>query len=328
MRSSHTWVVVLAAGEGTRLRTLTTNNSGDAIPKQYCSLRGGNTLLDDTLARAASVARADHICVIVAAQHRQWWQPLLKDWAAPNIIVQPLNRGTGVGLLLPLLHIMSRDSEARIIVLPSDHYVREEAILAAALRRAVGRLDKSIENILMLGFRPEDADPDLGYIVPGRFDAAGLLRVQQFVEKPGHPQAQQLIAAGALWNAFILAAHARTLLHLFSTRERDMVVNMWSAISRDGASTENGRAIQRLYRHLPTLDFSSHFLSGAEANLRVFDVERCGWNDLGTPARLGLTLRSLPRIREKSIAGSMAVGSPHALINLSLQYARLEGRSP
>jgi mannose-1-phosphate guanylyltransferase len=328
MRSDHTWVVVLAAGEGTRLRKLTTNKLGDAIPKQYCSLRGGNTLLSDTLARAESVASADHICVIVAAQHRQWWKPLLEDWPAPNVIVQPQNRGTGVGLLLPLLHIISRDPEARVIVLPSDHFVREEAILAAALRRAVDKLDGASENILMLGFRPEDADPDLGYIVPGRFDRTGLLRVQQFVEKPGHTQAEQLIEAGALWNAFILAAHARALLHLYSSRERDMVVNMWSAISRDRASTDKGRAIAKLYRHLPTLDFSSHFLSGAEASLRVFDVERCGWNDLGTPARLALTLRSLPK-REKSIAaGSMAVGAPHALINLSLQYARLEGRLP
>jgi mannose-1-phosphate guanylyltransferase len=321
--SSHTWVVVLAAGDGARLRGLTTNKSGDAIPKQYCSLRGGDTLLGDTLVRAESVARADHICVIVASQHRRWWQPLLKDMPTPNVIVQPLNRGTGIGVLLPLLHIISRDPEARMIVLPSDHFVREEAILAAALRRAVGKLERSIEHILMLGFRPENADPELGYIVPGRFDRTGLLRVDQFVEKPGLSLAEKLIDAGALWNAFILAAHAGALLRLFSTRERDIVVNMLSAISEDAASTGNARAIHRLYRHLPSIDFSSHFLSGAEANLRVFEVERCGWNDLGTPDRLGLTLRTLPQVREKS----MAAGSPPA-INLSAQYARFEGRAP
>jgi mannose-1-phosphate guanylyltransferase len=322
--SNHTWVVVLAAGDGTRLRRLTTNNLGDAIPKQFCSLRGGNTLLGDTLVRAGSVASADRICVIVASQHRRWWRPILKDWPTPNVIVQPLNRGTGIGVLLPLLHIISRDPEARIIVLPSDHYVREEAILAAAVRRAVGKLEQSIENILMLGFQPENADPELGYIVPGRFDAAGLLRVEQFVEKPGLSLARELIEAGALWNSFILVAHANALLRQFSSRMHDIVMNMWSAISQDGASTDKGRAIHRLYRHLPTIDFSSHLLSGSEANLRVFDVERCGWSDLGTPDRLGLTLRSLPQVREKS----MAPGPRHASINLSLQYARLEGRSP
>jgi mannose-1-phosphate guanylyltransferase len=321
--SNHTWVVVLAAGEGTRLRRLTTNDSGDAIPKQYCSLRGGNTLLGDALVRAESVANPDHICVIVASQHRRWWQPLLADKPTPNIIVQPSNRGTGIGVLLPLLHIISRDPAARIVVLPSDHFVRDEAILAAALRRAVNKLERSIEHVLMLGFRPEKADPDLGYIVPGASDGAGLQRVEQFVEKPGLSMAEKLIGAGALWNAFILVAHAETLLRLFSTRERDMVVNMWSAIAQDGASTDNGPAIHRLYRHLPTIDFSSHFLSGAESNLRVFSVARCGWNDLGTPDRLALTLRSLPQVREKSAAAASA----HASINLSLQYARLANRS-
>jgi mannose-1-phosphate guanylyltransferase len=318
----HTWVVVLAAGEGSRLHSLTTDNLGDAIPKQFCSLRGGNTLLGDTLVRAESVASADHICVIVASQHRRWWQPLLADRPTLNIIVQPLNRGTGIGVLLPLLHIVSRDAEARIILLPSDHFVREEPILAASLRRAVRRLEKPSEHILMLGFRPEEADPDLGYIVPGGFDARGLRRVEQFVEKPGLSQARQLIETGALWNAFILAAHAKSLLRLFSSRQRDMVDNMWSAITEDGASTDNGPAIHRLYQHLPTIDFSSHFLTGAEANLRVINVERCGWNDLGTPDRLALTLRSLPQFREKSTVA----GSALTPINLSLQYARLENR--
>jgi mannose-1-phosphate guanylyltransferase len=319
----HTWVVVLAAGEGSRLHRLTTDKFGDAIPKQYCSLRGGNTLLADTLVRAESVARPDHICVIVASQHRRWWEPLLADRPTPNVIVQPLNRGTGIGVLLPLLHIISRDPEARIILLPSDHFVREEAILAAALRRAVGRLENSIEPILMLGFRPEEADPDLGYIVPSGFDEVGLLRVEKFVEKPGLSLARQLIEAGALWSAFIVAAHARALLRLFSIREHVMVVKMWSAISRDRGCTDQGRAIHRLYQHLPTIDFSSHFLSGAEANLRVINVERCGWNDLGTPDRLALTLRSLPQFREKAIAA----GSPLTPINLAVQYARLENRS-
>jgi mannose-1-phosphate guanylyltransferase len=44
-----TWALVLAAGEGTRLRSLTTTRSGAAIPKQYCSLRNGPSLLEETL---------------------------------------------------------------------------------------------------------------------------------------------------------------------------------------------------------------------------------------------------------------------------------------
>ncbi len=38
-----TWALVLAAGEGSRLRALTTTN-GVAVPKQFCSLQGGPSL--------------------------------------------------------------------------------------------------------------------------------------------------------------------------------------------------------------------------------------------------------------------------------------------
>jgi hypothetical protein len=45
------WAIVLAAGEGSRLRLLTTDDRGVVTPKQFCSLRGGASLLERTLAR-------------------------------------------------------------------------------------------------------------------------------------------------------------------------------------------------------------------------------------------------------------------------------------
>lgn len=55
----HDWVLVLAAGEGVRLRQLTRSADGASVPKQYCSLQGGASLLEETLRRAASVTDAD-----------------------------------------------------------------------------------------------------------------------------------------------------------------------------------------------------------------------------------------------------------------------------
>src|SRR6202790_4239075 len=123
--SSNSWAIVLAGGEGTRLQSLTTDDSGDPVPKQFCSLRGEQSLLAETLQRAAWIVEPNRICVIVAAQHRRWWEPMLSKMTRPNIIVQPSNRGTGNGVLLPLLHILARDPGAHIVLLPSDHYVRE-----------------------------------------------------------------------------------------------------------------------------------------------------------------------------------------------------------
>ena len=85
---STSWAIVLAGGEGSRLHGLAIDDSGDTVPKQFCSLMGGQSLLSDTLQRAASVVEPDHICVIVAAQHRRWWEPMLSEMTKSNIIVQ------------------------------------------------------------------------------------------------------------------------------------------------------------------------------------------------------------------------------------------------
>jgi mannose-1-phosphate guanylyltransferase len=117
----NTWAIVLAGGKGSRLHTLTTNESDVSVPKQFCSLQGGRSLLHEALARARVVASPERICVVVAEQHRPWWKPALASMSNANIIVQLEDCGTAIGILLPLLYVMSRDSQARILLLASDH---------------------------------------------------------------------------------------------------------------------------------------------------------------------------------------------------------------
>jgi len=318
--SGATWVIVLAAGDGRRLQSLTRNASGMAVPKQFCSLRGGYSLLRDALFRAEAVAFPEHICTIVAEQHRLWWGPALGSIAKANIIVQPRNCGTANGILLPLLHIMLRDPEARIVLLPSDHHVDNERDLANALRRAVRQLYAMSRQILLLGISPEHADPDLGYIVPGDKVERNVSTVIRFVEKPRATRAQRLIEGGALWNAFIIAARATALLELFETRIPQIVDDMRAAVVRDHSHPNDSVATIKLYQQLPNIDFSKQVLEGAESWLRVVPVPRCGWSDLGTPTRLAETLQRLPQRRElpqdplNPLAG---------FLNLSLQHARL-----
>jgi mannose-1-phosphate guanylyltransferase len=201
-----TWALVLAAGEGTRLRSLTTTPSGAAIPKQYCSLRNGPSLLEEALQRARAVASNAHTCVVVAKQHRRWSEPQLQSLPIENRIEQPENRGTANGILLPLLHILERDPGAEVVLFPSDQHVREEAVLARALREAVAQLRRRSDEIVLLGLTPEEADPELGYIVPGEADTQGAWEVLQFVEKPTVSRARELIARGGLLNSFIMAS--------------------------------------------------------------------------------------------------------------------------
>jgi mannose-1-phosphate guanylyltransferase len=61
-RLQHTWAVVLAAGDGTRLSTLTTDSDGNPVPKQFCSLNGGASLLHEALQRANRIVPRERVC--------------------------------------------------------------------------------------------------------------------------------------------------------------------------------------------------------------------------------------------------------------------------
>jgi mannose-1-phosphate guanylyltransferase len=316
----NTWVIVLAGGEGRRLHSLTTTASGVAVPKQFCSLRGGNSLLHEALKRAEAVASPEHICIVVSQQHRGWWDPALSVVPEANVIVQPRSCGTANGILLPLLYIMARDPEARIVLLPSDHHVRDEQVLAVALRTAVQELSTRCDQILLIGILPEAEDPDLGYIVPGARDGA-VSTVDRFVEKPDVPLARKLVEAGALWNAFIVATRVRALLRIFIQRFPTIVIGMQAVVAQSQFMPDMSVAATDLYRDLPYLDFSRQILQGAESVLRVLQVPCCGWSDLGTPKRLAETLRVLPQSRDSP---DDALNPLAGFLNLAMQHARLQ----
>lgn len=97
--------MVLAAGEGSRLKELTTTPAVDTIPKQFCSLNRQECLLQLAPQRATPISLSERVSTIVAAQHRRWWRKPLQDLQPANVIVQPSNRGTAVGIALALLNI-------------------------------------------------------------------------------------------------------------------------------------------------------------------------------------------------------------------------------
>ena len=315
-----TWAIVLAGGQGSRLATLTTAANGISVPKQFCSLRGGACLLQDALIRAASVAPVRQICAVVAAQHRRWWHAPLKYLPKHNVVVQPENRGTAFGILLPLLQVLARDPNANVVVLPADHHLENEDTMARSLRHAADLAAADADAIYLLGAEPDEPDSELGYIVPADKNINKPWRVTQFVEKPDAQIARSLLNQGALWNMFILAASGRALLRIFQQSLSAQVESMDSALGLNGNEGSDSMPLSALYRDLPTVDFSRDVLERHDSLLRVVPVPHCGWSDLGTPARVAETLRSLPsEPSEKSIPGESA---PY--MNLAAQNSRMQ----
>jgi hypothetical protein len=212
--TQHDWAVILAAGDGTRLAALTRDINGVVIAKQLWSLNGRPSLLAEALARAARVVPKGRICAVVAAKHSPYWVRDLAAIPRSHIIVQPENRGTAHGVLLAALCIRRLDPLARIGFFPADHHVADEPARAHGLLHVIPRGCGDRRAITLVGIEPDEADPELGYIVADKTGSHGHFPVRRFVEKLPKAEAEELIAAGALWNSFIFAADVAPLLHL------------------------------------------------------------------------------------------------------------------
>ncbi|MET0985542.1 MAG: sugar phosphate nucleotidyltransferase [Steroidobacteraceae bacterium] len=301
---------MLAGGEGTRLHSLTRDDAGNAVPKQFCSLSGRESLLAQTLSRARAIVDRERVTAIVSAHHTQHWRSPLQELPAENIFVQPDNRGTAIGILLPLLAIVARDPAARVLILPSDHYVADEAAMEIALRTALALIVCQPRGIALLGLDPDEPDPELGYIVAEPRAGLAFQGVHRFVEKPTLAAARQLCDEGALWNSFILACRAESLIDLYMSRCPEIVALLRAVDPRDH------KALADAYGRMPQLDFSRQIATGAEDRLAVVRVPRCGWSDLGTPERLAQTLVRYPKLITRN-SELECEWPPEELINLA-----------
>jgi mannose-1-phosphate guanylyltransferase len=310
------WTLILAAGSGTRLSTLTADGSGGAVPKQFCSLNGGASLLEETFDRAHAFSSARRTLVVVAAEHRAHWHQALNRVPRENLLVQPANRGTANGILLGLTAIMARDPNALVTILPSDHHVAKEDVLRRSVSRSLAVAEYGAEDAVhFLGITPETADPELGYIVRGEPQVDGSFAIAGFIEKPNAALATSLVRRRALWNSFILVGYASVLVGLIGRRFPGEVAAFAAAWREHGPMAE--AALERLYATLREIDFSRGVVEGADAPLRVVPVPYCGWSDLGTPKRVAAALQRIDRTR---------VVAPSRHLNLAEACARWMGQ--
>lgn len=286
------WAVVLAGGDGRRVSALTRDASGQTVPKQYWSFGGRAPMLRWALARARRVAPAPRVLIVVNEHHRPFWRRELADVPLHNLVIQPCNRGTAAGVLLALIEIQTRGSAAApVVLLPSDHYVGDEAVLHRALLAAVRASRHNGRAVVLLGVSPTDLEPGYGWILPATGDA--VARVRQFVEKPPAEDVGQMVSRGALVNSFILVARAQAMLDLYEQTLPDIL----RAFRRCTLTSPAELAIRRLYEDLPSIDLSRDVLARTPHLLSVVRVPPCGWSDLGTPERLQFFLEqasSLP----------------------------------
>jgi mannose-1-phosphate guanylyltransferase len=315
--------IVLAAGNGRRLRQFVHQQRGDYLPKQYINFIGKRSMLEHTFHRAEKLIPAERLFVVIAKEHLQFDEVRCQIASRPHeyIIIQPENKDTGAGILLPLMHLYKRYADAIVTVFPSDHFILEEDLFMRHVERAFQIVESDGARIVLLGTEPHEPDPEYGYILPGgridNPDFDGGQTVEMFVEKPSADAAKKIIGKGALWNTLVLVAACKTLLQAIK-RTTPELYRSFEPIQDAIGTPDEQQVIERVYQKLPSLNFSKSVLEMLSyenrQNLRVLPVRGVTWKDWGSHDRLAKTLRQLgapdPVTPESVVSEGRAVRDP------------------
>ena len=275
------WGLILAGGDGVRLRPLTRFISRDERPKQFCPLYGETTLLEQARTRAERSIFANQILYSLNRDHEKFYLHSLFDCPAQRVI-QPSNRGTAPAILTGLRLIADREKDACVAILPSDHYFSNNERFAESLETAFALANRYRDHVILLGAVPDRPETEYGWIKPAA--ALAWRRRELFVSaaskrNPACPP-QTFLERGCLWNTFIMVGKIQPFLEMIGVAVPPLL-KMFGTWRLRQAPGEELRIGESVYDAMPNLDFSRKILSAVPADCWSTAWDDVGWNDLG-----------------------------------------------
>ncbi|MFC0266857.1 mannose-1-phosphate guanylyltransferase/mannose-6-phosphate isomerase [Kushneria aurantia] len=268
--------VILSGGAGTRLWPASRSH----YPKQFLPLLDPQrSLLQQTLGRLTGFDRPEAPIVVCNEVHRFLVAEQLRQAGieGADIVLESAPRNTAPAIALAALQALSRYDSARLLIMPADHLLEDEAALAMAVEQGRALLDEGY--LVTFGITPRSAHTGYGYIRSGQALTHGMA-VSEFVEKPDAATAEGYLQAGGyFWNSGMFLVDARALLDALAQHAAavlEAATLAWQGgcrdldfIRPDATAFESGPSI--------SLDYAVMEHTERAAVLPL----SCGWSDIG-----------------------------------------------
>jgi len=269
--------VVLSGGSGSRLWPLSRQNQ----PKQFLALIGDRSLFQETVLRASALPGAQPPVIVCSDDHRFRVGGQLQEVGLGHggILLEPVARNTAPAIALAARHLVARDADALMLVLPADHLIEDEQAFHEAVLRAVPLAEQGW--LVTFGIQPDYAETGYGYISRGdALDGSGY-RVAQFVEKPDLATAQRYVEAGTFaWNSGMFLFRAAAFLEALGEHGPGIAAAVDAAYATATGDLDFVRVDKDAFSVSPN-DSIDYAVMEKTDRAAVVPVS-CGWSDIGS----------------------------------------------
>lgn len=266
---------ILSGGVGSRLWPLSRRDR----PKQFLPLFNGESLFQKTCKRVNKPGFAAPI-VIGSDLHRFQMGEQLSELGidANTILLEPAGRNTAAPALMAAIIAAESDPDALILLLPSDHLIRQEEVFVDAVHSAEDAARNGC--IVTFGITPTEPNTGYGYIklAPGE---TPVRAVEEFVEKPNSERARQFLKEGSyVWNAGIFLYSAQTMIDAFKTHQPDLCQEITAVMKTRHSDLDFTRLDPQRFKKLDNISIDYAIMENA-SNVVCAPVAP-DWDDLGS----------------------------------------------
>lgn len=276
MKNKNYYAILMAGGIGSRFWPLST----ERFPKQFHDILGtGETLIQKTFDRLARLIPKENIFILTNALYRDLVFRQLPNVTSRQVVLEPAMRNTAPCILYASLKIEKENSDAVVIVAPSDHWIEDEVGFTQNVEDAFSFCETH-EVLMTLGIQPTFPNTGFGYIEYDSTSRAPIKPVLQFREKPDYQTAQSFLRQGNfLWNAGIFLWHVKSVIKAFQTY-RPQLYKLFEKGIPDYNTERETAFIAENYAKSESISVDYAIM---EASKNVYVLPAVfDWNDLGT----------------------------------------------